>query len=161
MVSEASSAAFIGGHEINFNSGAENLKRSTFDKYCLAIKTRLKAINGRYYTPGYSAEYLDFISIYIVGSYAKRAAEPNDLDLLISTRGGGKMMSVYDDNCIIDKKYLRSTGIKTVRDSLDAGFIWLTKGMKKVHRLDARRERTVFDTKIELYVHPLYLPETV
>ncbi|MEE7625399.1 hypothetical protein V3O24_04435 [Methylobacter sp. Wu8] len=89
--------------------------------------------------------YSIFSSNSDFGSFVKGEEFPNDLDLLINYEVGGHYLSVSDGG-ILDQQYLRSYGMERTKPSDDVAFIWLTKDMKKVHRLNARcAPRTVYD----------------
>lgn len=126
------------------------MKRETCYRYCQQIYKKLIDIDGVLLTPGYDHEYVRFKKIMVVGSFVKGKAEPNDLDLLIDCEEGGAVIRI-EDGGILDKEYLRRYGIERVARSKYSAFIWLTKGMKKVHRIDAFEECTEFDVIVELY----------
>lgn len=118
-------------------------------KYCKEINKKLLDINGILLTPGYNYEFVEFEKIYVVGSFITDKEFPNDLDILIFCKVGSTRIKL--ENGIIDKEYLSRYGIKRTKLSIDYALKWLTKGMKKVHRLDANQELTDFPIKIELY----------
>lgn len=127
------------------------MKRELCFKYCQRIHERLNEIDGLLNTNGYNYGEIKFTRIYAVGSFVKGKLEPNDLDLLICYKPQGRHTTTQDEGYILDKRYLRTYGIRVVSCAIEYAFKWLTKGMRNVHRLDARIDVTKYDVKIEIW----------
>lgn len=138
------------------------MNRATAYKYCVALHEKLTAINGRFFTPLHSHEYVNFKSIYVVGSFVKGKEQPNDLDILIDYEEGGARCRVFDGG-LLDKAYLQSYGIRRTKLSGACAFVWLTKGMRKVHRIPADPadcgETQFFDVRVQIYPEFKLTPE--
>lgn len=127
------------------------MKRSTALKYCVEIARRLREIDGKLLTPGYSHAFVVFEKVWVFGSTAKGSEAPNDVDILIHFGPSGKFLSV-DNGGIVDKAYLRRYGIERVHSAEDFSVKWLSKGMKKVSRHSTLLEGDmVFPEKKEIY----------
>lgn len=126
------------------------MKRKTCFKYCKAIHEKLNEINGVLETPGYDRDAILFKKIYVVGSYVKGKTEPNDLDILIFTEDKGRGITLTEGG-ILDKEYKRRYGISRVKLAESQAYMWLTRGMKKVHRLNGNIDTTKFDVMVEIY----------
>ena len=101
-------------------------------------------------TPGHSFSQVKFVSVHVVGSYVKGKATPNDLDILVDAIGCGKRMRL-DSGGILDTRLPACWGNNRVKIAELSAFVWLTRGMKKVHRLLKSAEATEFDVMVEIY----------
>ncbi|MBU2968760.1 hypothetical protein KO527_05280 [Pseudoalteromonas sp. C2R02] len=66
------------------------MKRSTATKHLNTIIERLKENNGMFYTPDCDRPMVVVFDAWVFGSYAKGSDQPNDLDILFSSKKFGE-----------------------------------------------------------------------
>jgi hypothetical protein len=126
------------------------MKRQTAIKYAREVGNRLHLVNGILSTPNCDYEAYIVRRVWVFGSTAKGAAEPNDLDLLIDARSAGRRI-IWKRGRKLDKGYLRSYRARDMPRSKTAFLKWLTRGMRRVSRHLAAVEEIPIDVKLLIY----------
>lgn len=126
------------------------MKRETALKYSQEIARRVHSVNGILATPLCSFSAVRIKRVWVFGSTAKGKANPNYLDVLIDWEDCGEGRSWRQGK--LDKRYLKSYGIRVAIESGDELYKWLTKGMKMVTKHDYRYE----DTDFKKMIYPKY-----
>lgn len=133
------------------------MKRETALKYSVEIARRVHSVNGVLATPLCSSTAVRISRVWVFGSTAKGSQAPNDLDVLIEIKECGQHRNWKQAK--LDRRYLRSYGMKQAPSAIQAALQWLTKGMRLVSRHTTRSEASVLDVKTLIY--PRYdMPKT-
>ena len=125
------------------------MRREVALRYADKVAQRLHSVNGILATPMCGSEAVRFRRVWVFGSTAKGSESPNDLDLLIEAEECGRHRSWRQTR--YDKEMRRRYGYLSTVNATDEALKWLTKGMKKVSRHIAAREKVEIDVKVLLY----------
>ena len=108
------------------------MKRTTALRYADEIAARVRSVNGLLSTPLANREAVRISRVWVFGSTVKGSPAPNDLDLLIETKAVGRVRTWKQGK--LDRRAVRSFGVRRAISASDEAYKWLTKGMKKVSR---------------------------
>ena len=132
------------------------MKRETAVKYIHEIARRVRSVNGVLSTPNHSYSWVRISRVWVFGSTAKGAENPNDLDIFIELKTVGK----YNRHGLLDKRYLRAYGFRRTKTSEEYALKWLTKGMRMVsrHLADGDEIFSTVDVKTLIYPRMDFMP---
>ncbi len=129
------------------------MKRATALRYAREIAHRLHSVNGLLATPLCGREAVRVSRVWVFGSTAKGALLPNDLDVMIEVNCQAGRHRTWAQSKV-DKRYLRSYGIRVAPDSRDYFLKWLTKGMRCVSR--HCRDSDAVQLDVQVLIYPRY-----
>ena len=129
------------------------MKRATALRYAREIARRLHEVNGLLATPVCKHEAVRVRRVWVFGSTAKGAENPNDLDVMIELDCMVGRHRTWRQ-ATIDKEAQRRFGIRVARDNRDVFLKWLTKGMRGVSRHCRDTDGVVLD--VQTLIYPRY-----
>lgn len=125
------------------------MKLSTALRYAHEVARRARSVNGLLATPRGNMEAVRISRIWVFGSTVKGSLAPNDLDLLIEARQVGRVQNWRRVG--VDRRYLRSYGVRKAPDARNQMLIWLTRNMRGVSRHLADVETVDIDKRVLIY----------
>lgn len=126
------------------------MRRATALRYAREIARRLHEVNGVLATPLCQREAVRIKRVWVFGSTAKGAENPNDLDVMIELDCQvGRHRSWRQAR--IDKQYKRRHGWRVAPSQRQYFLKWLTKGMRGVSRHCLDDDVVQLDVKTLIY----------
>ena len=129
------------------------MKRATALRYAREIARRLHEVNGLLATPVCNYEAVRVRRVWVFGSTAKGAENPNDLDVMIELNCMVGRHRTWRQ-ATIDKGSYRRSGVRVARNNRDEFLKWLTKGMRGVSRHCRDQDIVVLD--VQALIYPRY-----
>ena len=129
------------------------MKRATALRYAREIARRLHEVNGLLATPVCKHEAVRVRRVWVFGSTAKGAENPNDLDVMIELDCMVGRHKTWQQTTI-DKEARKRFGVRVARDNRTVFLKWLTKGMRGVSRHCRDMDGVVLD--VQTLIYPRY-----
>ena len=129
------------------------MKRETALRYAREIARRLHEVNGLLATPVCNYEAVRVRRVWVFGSTAKGAENPNDLDVMIELDCMVGRHRTWQQSTI-DKDARRRFGVRVARGNRAVFLKWLTKGMRGVSR--HCRDLDAVELDVQTLIYPRY-----